>query len=191
MVELSYSAVLVCTLALVQISLGQTQCCNGKNGRTTAPSGWPATQSPAGGPAANSQAAVCIFYRGTNCLVCRKGSSTSKCCTAIPSESDDTKYGGPTPYNEYLIGQRRTNPTYNIDWYNLYPRKEAPLTGYYSYYQSTAAGRSTMGLHPGTVSLGCVTVKGDSCWVETKSVLESGSMMYRNSGYSGFLYVMQ
>ena len=46
---------------------------------------------------------------------------------------------GPTPYNEYLIGQRYTHPTHGIDWYRLYPRMEQ-ADGYYDYNTPTAAG---------------------------------------------------
>ncbi|CAH3018633.1 unnamed protein product, partial [Porites evermanni] len=51
-------------------------------------------------------------------------------------ERNDRRYGGPTPRGEYLIGNRYTNPRYNIDWYNLYPKKE-DNSGYYGYTQRT------------------------------------------------------
>ena len=48
-----------------------------------------------------------------------------------------------------------------------------------------------MGLHPGSLSLGCVTVRDeDNCWELTSNALGSGSMTYKGSGYSGFLYVL-
>ena len=114
-------------------------------------------------------------------------------CTAQPSsEPSDDKYGGPTPRGEYLIGERYTHSP-GLDWYNLYPEKE-DNSGYYGYAQPTQKGRSNMGLHPGIGSLGCVTVKAplynnDRCWKKIRKVIDSGSMRYRGSGYSGFLYV--
>ena len=109
------------------------------------------------------------------------------CTTQPPTETRDDQFGGPTPRGEYLIGKRYTHPQKEIDWYNLYPKKE-DNSGYYDYRQRTQKGRNTMGLHPGTVSLGCVTVK-QTCWLKIRSVIDSGSMQYRGSGYSGFLYV--
>ena len=53
--------------------------------------------------------------------------------------------------------------------------------------------RSTLALHRGTNSLGCVTVTptdDDGCWAETKAVLDMGNMIYNMSNYSGFLYVL-
>ena len=115
------------------------------------------------------------------------------CVTQPPAQTDDTKYGGPTPLGEYLIGKRYTNPSYGIDWYNLYPKKE-DNSGYYRYTQPTQTGRYAMGLHPGTISEGCVTVKAplyndDPCWKKIRKVVDSGTMWYRGWDYSGFLYV--
>jgi len=122
-----------------------------------------------------------------------RGSSSVTCTTQPPRERRDDRYGGPTPRGEYLIGKRYTNPQYNIDWYNLYPKKE-DNSGYYGYTQRTRTGRYAMGLHPGRVSLGCVTVKAptynrDACWQRIRRVIDSGNMYYRGSSYSGFLYV--
>ena len=122
-----------------------------------------------------------------------RGRSSVTCTTQPPAERRDDRFGGPTPRGEYLIGKRYTNPTYNIDWYNLYPKKE-DNSGYYGYTQRTRTGRYAMGLHPGRTSLGCVTVKAprynsDPCWQRIRRVIDSGNMWYRGSGYSGFLYV--
>lgn len=121
-----------------------------------------------------------------------KGSVT---CTTQPplSETRDDRPGGPTPLGEYLIGKRYTHSKHKIDWYNLYPKKE-DNSGYYKYTDSTQKGRSTLALHPGTISEGCVTVKAstynnDPCWQRIRKVIDSGNMQYRRSSYSGFLYV--
>lgn len=152
--------------------------------RTTVPTS--SGSSPAGGPSRNPNAVVCTSYRSSNYITCKKGGSSVTCTTQPPTETRDDRYGGPTPRGEYLIGERYTH-SMGIDWYNLYPKKE-DNSGYYGYTQRTQKGRNTMGLHPGTRSLGCVTVK-KTCWQKIRSVIESGSMQYRGSGYSGFLYV--
>ena len=122
------------------------------------------------------------------------------CPTVPPVVQSEDKEGGPTPLGEYLIGKRRTNPTYNIDWYNLYPKKENNC-GYYGYRKPNKKGRDKMGIHPGKVSQGCVTVKApnydkDACWKKIRKVIDSGNMVYTGengftSTYSGFLYVVK
>ncbi|XP_068698314.1 uncharacterized protein [Montipora foliosa] len=149
--------------------------------------------SPAGGPRRNRNAVVCTSYRNRNTLTCRKGRDSATCRTQAPRETRDDRFGGPTPRGEYLIGKRYTNPQYRIDWYNLYPKKE-DNSGYYGYTQRTRKGRYAMGLHPGTTSLGCVTVRAptynsDPCWQRIRRVIDNGNMNYRRSSYSGFLYV--
>lgn len=113
------------------------------------------------------------------------------CTTQPPVEKSEYISEGPTPLGEYLIGKKYTHPTHRIDWYRLYPKKE-DNSGYYSYTQPTQNGRYAMGLHPGSVSLGCVTVitsTSDRCWQRIRRVIDSGNMRYRRSDYSGFLYV--
>ncbi|XP_015748159.1 PREDICTED: uncharacterized protein LOC107327945 isoform X2 [Acropora digitifera] len=146
------------------------------------------TTSPAGGLSGNPNAVVCTFYRSRDQVTCKKGGSSVTCTTQPPTETRDDKDGGPTPRGEYLIGRRNTHWRKKIDWYNLFPKKE-DNSGYYSYTQSTKTGRSHMGLHPGSFSLGCVTVKESTCWGNIRSVIDSGTMQYRNWPYSGFLYV--
>lgn len=143
--------------------------------------------SPAGGPSRNPNAVVCTSYRSSNQVTCKKGECSVTCPTQPPRETRDDRFGGPTPRGEYLIGRRYRHPK-GIDWYNLYPKKE-DNSGYYSYSQRTKTGRSLMGLHPGSRSLGCVTVKEQTCWGNIRRVIDSGTMQYRHSRYSGFLYV--
>ncbi|XP_071785919.1 uncharacterized protein [Asterias amurensis] len=206
MAKLSYTALLVCTLALVQIVNGSSYsypcnreipflCCDGKEGSTRAPAAWPDSQSPAGGPSRpeNSGAVVCVLYRESDCLTCRFSSIVSKCCIAGNNETDDRDFGGPTPLNEYLIGKGYIHPTQNTHWYNLYPRHESQSTPtYYGNDEPTATGRSGLALHSGTRR--CEgPLEGADCWVETMAVLDMGNMIYTGSttrSYSGFLYVL-
>lgn len=132
-----------------------------------------------------------LLYRGRR----------SKTCDAVAThETSETEAYGPTPMGEYLIGQKRDNN--GKDWFNIYPKKE-DNSGYYGYWDRTENGRRTMGLHPGRVSEGCVTVDtsdkcstGDNycynthrCWRGIKSLVNRGSMTYKGSTYSGILYV--
>ena len=55
-----------------------------------------------------------------------------------------------------------------------------------------------MGIHPGTVSEGYVTVNAPdkdegACWKKIRKVIDSGNMVYTGrttSTYSGFLYIV-
>ena len=120
-------------------------------------------------------------------LFSNRGGVSETCGTVSPTETRDDRFGGPTPLGEYLIGKRYRHSRLNIDWYNLYPKKENN-PGYYGYYQRTRKGRYAMGLHPGTRSLGCVTVV-KSCWPSIRSVVDSGNQPYCGSCYSGYLFV--
>ena len=116
------------------------------------------------------------------------------CTTQPTAERRDDRFGGATPLGEYLIGKRYAHQPHNVDWYKLYPKKEDNC-GYYRYDQPNKKGRSAMALHPGRDSLGCVTVKApnynnDPCWQKIRAIIDGGNMLYRRSGYSGFLYVV-
>ena len=122
-----------------------------------------------------------------------RGNSSITCNTLLPTlVTKDDQEGGPTPLGEYLIGKRRINDE-GIDWYNLYPKKE-DSSGYYGFNESTQTGRDRMGLHPGVDSKGCVTVfaptyNSDPCWQLIRKLVDYGKLSYRNSSYSGFLFV--
>ncbi|XP_048588617.1 uncharacterized protein LOC116618446 isoform X1 [Nematostella vectensis] len=171
--------------------------------RGDVPSCCPENKSPSGGPSNNPNAVVCKFERSSLSLKCEKGSSSHTCKVVKATGKTEADQKGPTPYGEYLIGNYHTSTTYSgLDWYKLYPKKE-DNSGYYGYWSANNLGRSTMGLHPGRVSWGCVTVDAsncnsggydcynrDSCWTQIKSIVSSGSMTYRKSTYSGILYVV-
>ena len=163
---------------------------------TTIPAQY-ATNSPSGGPSGNSGAVVLISYRISKKLGWKVGNTVHEANIVSPVITDDTQTNGPTPVNEYLIGQRYTHGVHNIDWYKLYPRKE-DNSGYYPYDQATATGRFSMGLHPGAVSLGCVTVDSagaspydsNQTWVSLRNHVDGGAFTYNGSSFVGFLYVV-
>uniref|UniRef100_A0A6P8JH65 Uncharacterized protein LOC116309115 n=1 Tax=Actinia tenebrosa TaxID=6105 RepID=A0A6P8JH65_ACTTE len=182
----------------------------GGGGRTTnkaqitVPSCCPESQSPSGGPSQNKGAAVCYFYRSSLQVKCIKDNSVHTCDVARAPDRYESDPKGPTPYGEYLIGKHRYDTNYpGLDWFNLYPKKE-DNTGYYGYFSANNQGRSQMGLHPGRVSWGCVTVStphcsggdiincynSDSCWTSIKNIVNSGHMNYKGYSYSGILYVV-
>lgn len=68
-------------------------------------------------------------------------------------------------------------------------------TDYHVYVAKTKQGRNHMGIHPGRLSLGCVTVKAempyndDPCWKKLDKPVDSGELKYKNQEFDGFLYV--
>lgn len=157
--------------------------------------------SPAGGLLTNREAAVIVFFRKSKKLVWleKKDSDTwsmKAAATTPPVVTDDTKENGPTPTGEYLIGKRYKHAKHKIDWYKLYPRKE-DKSGYYGYSTPNKTGRLGMGLHPGSVSLGCATVTSkatpkdsDPAWKLVKNYVDKGKLRYKNDDFSGFLIVI-
>lgn len=142
------------------------------------------TGSPAGGPAANPNATVCLVARDARRITCRNGGESHTCPIVVASGTED-RVGGPTPRNEYLMQPIRTHK--DIDWSDLHARKE-DASGYYGYLDTNANGRTGFGLHPGRISEGCVTVQRD-CWCDLKKILDKGKMNYRGVNYLGFLHV--
>ena len=153
--------------------------------------------SPSGGPSGNSGAIVLISMRTSKKLKWKDGNTITTVDLIAPTETDDTATGGPTPYGEFLIGQRYNHATHDIDWYKLYPRMQNN-SGYFGYTAATETGRSAMGLHAGSISEGCVTVDADGAspydtntdWIALRNYVDSGSMTYNGTGFSGFLYVI-
>jgi len=153
-------------------------------------------KSPAGGPKGNPKAAVFVFIRTSKKLCWVADGKVVSADIVPPRETNDTKEGGPTPVGEYLIGTRYTHDKHKIDWYKLYLRIEDD-SGYYGYTAKTKTGRFAMGLHPGSVSLGCVTVKSadnpydkSEIWRAVRNKLDSSKLTYKNDDFSGLLYVV-
>ena len=95
-----------------------------------------------------AESASCIYDQSSNRISCR----VENCITELE--------------HSYLHGSART------PWFNLYPRRL--VGGYWDYYTkvSEIGCRGGFGLHPGTVSLGCITVTDRSCFNKIKDVVQ-------------------
>lgn len=73
---------------------------------------------------------------------------------------------------EYKVGVVEFNTGIRINWVNLYPKKKKE-DGYWDYYcKNPDSGRSKIGLHPGSVSLGCISVPDSQCWLKLETLLK-------------------
>lgn len=125
-------------------------------------------------PTTPSPKSRCVYYRERLRLHCYSTSGRfAACATKKPSVSSSTQRGGPPPRGEYLIGKIYQHM--GRDWYNLYPKKRSSNAYWDYYYKSPDTGRSHIALHPGTVTLGCVTVTSNSCWNLIRDRVNTGS----------------
>jgi len=120
--------------------------------------------------------------------------------TVEPSERLETDENGPLPVTHYLIDICRVHERIGIEWFNLH----APLedgTGYYGYgdhWHTQRKRRNGFGLHPGTLSNGCVTISGsyDSDeWRAVKNYVSAGTLIYQGKNgrvqtFCGYLIVV-
>ena len=102
----------------------------------------------------------CVYDQSSNSISC--GGIT---CSTIAQ----VERGGKLPTGYYRIGTFYHND--GVPWFNLYPRRSAG--GYWDYYTraSDIGCRSAFGLHPGTISHGCITVKDRRCFDNLKNLL--------------------
>ena len=92
----------------------------------------------------------CTFTRSTKIIQCGQEK-----CSAVTSN---------TPLGHYKLGAVEYNSGKNKNWVNLYPKKKKG-DGYWDYYcENPDTNRSKIALHPGSVSLGCISVPDQSCW---------------------------
>ena len=124
-------------------------------------------------------------------MVCHKRLLLSQASNIRNAEKEK----GLTPATEFLIKLKREHQTHKFDWYDLHQRKENNKD-YYDYDKSDNHGRDRMGLHPGTVSEGCVTVRSsseprdcDPCWRKLSKIIDRGYMRHDGGFYRGFLFV--
>lgn len=118
--------------------------------------------------------------------------------TVVPTGRSDTEDKGPLPVARYLIDTYRVHK--KIGWFNLH----APLEngkGYYGFgdrWFTYRNRRNGFGLHPGTVSWGCVTISGSKDseeWRAVKNYVSAGTLTYLgNNGkvqfFCGYLTVV-
>jgi len=92
----------------------------------------------------------CTFSRSTKIIKCG-----NQQCSANTHE---------TPVGNYKLGAVEWNSGKNKNWVNLYPEKKSK-NGYWDYYcQNPDTGRSKIALHPGSVSIGCISIPDSNCW---------------------------
>lgn len=119
---------------------------------------------------------LCIQFKNSNCLHCKANGNYLKCDTQPALNSDPAANKGPAPDGLYAIGPVYTNPQHSKPWANLYPRKKAGK-GWWDYYRGNPdvpGSRKYIGLHPGKVSWGCVTVTDRyNCWANLEKMLKS------------------
>ncbi|XP_077978332.1 uncharacterized protein LOC144433832 [Glandiceps talaboti] len=144
-----------------------------------------------------TQHAMCVYYRDSGCLACKRPSMSSQCCTVASSIHDDTLPSGPVPRGEYLMSEVTKHSMLNVEWIKLLPKK-SDGTGYWPYEVPAENGRSYMSINAGCISLASVTVdtceveskNAEDCWSQTLLVLQGGTMLYEGGFYSGILQVV-
>jgi hypothetical protein len=127
-----------------------------------------------------------VDYSGLS-IACHLGDDWVSCPIVCPSQKDFKKELGPTPPGTYKIDKRRIHPRHQCGWYNLcaYSGSGCKFGGYNEGHPKYP-GRDSMGLHPGTVSQGCVTVTKD-CWDKLDALVQRGKA--KESGGHGRLVV--
>lgn len=118
--------------------------------------------------AACSFAATCSYYRSSNQITC--GGVT---CDTLATVDGN----GKLPPGYYYIGNFRYRGS--VPWFNLYKQKVGGSAGFWDYYTQIPeeSCRGGFALHPGTYSLGCITVTSDSCFQNIKQVITAFSVI--------------
>lgn len=124
---------------------------------------------------ATEGAVLCwVSYSGLS-ITCHLGDDWVSCKIVCPEQKDYKKKKGPTPPGTYKIDKYRVHPTHGCGWYNL-----CPYSGKKCKFRTYAQGhkdhdRTHLGLHPGTVSWGCLTVEKD-CWAKLDALVRRGKL---------------
>ena len=107
-------------------------------------------------------AATCTYDQSANTVSCR----------GISCKTVGQVQGGKLPKGSYRIGTFYLHGRARTPWFNLYPKRSAG--GYWDYYTkaSELGCRGGFGLHPGSVSLGCITVTDKRCFDQIKAVVQ-------------------
>ena len=108
-----------------------------------------------------AMSATCVYDQSANTVNCR-----GQTCSTVGQVQ-----GGKLPRGYYLVGKYYLHGSARTPWFNFYPKRSAG--GYWDYYTRVAelGCRGGFGLHPGSASLGCITVKDRSCFNKIKDVL--------------------
>ena len=98
-------------------------------------------------------------------------SSNRVSCGGVTCSTIGQVQGGKLPTGYYRIGTFYHHGSAGTPWFNLYHQRSAG--GFWDYYTkaSDIGCRGGFGLHPGTVSLGCITVKNRGCFDRIKAVI--------------------
>jgi len=102
-----------------------------------------------------------IYFLLIGDISCRFSRSTKiiKCGNQQCSANTDN-----TPVGNYKLGAVEWNTGKKKYWVNLYPQKKSK-NGYWDYYcENPDTERSKIALHPGSISLGCISVPDKECW---------------------------
>lgn len=105
--------------------------------------------------------ATCTYYRNSNKLS----------CNGITCTTESWVWGGKLPRGYYRVGTFYLHGLKKTPWFNLYRYKGNGK--YWDYHTKipTESCRGGFGLHPGTVSEGCITVLNDSCFNRIKNAI--------------------
>jgi hypothetical protein len=135
---------------------------------------------------------VCIYEKlKSKTRICCSNGKTVEWCEAISGDGEELdstiENKGPIPTGKWLIGKKRNNGT----WYNLFKLKKAENDEDYWEYDVKIEGynRNQIGLHLGTYSKGCITVKDKACWEKLSNLISERNFLVNNTKFYGYLYV--
>ena len=103
-------------------------------------------------------AATCNYYRSSNRIT----------CGSVTCSSQGNVQGGKLPAGTYRIGTYYSHGS--TPWFNLYKAGRGFYWDYHTKIPETGC-RGGFGLHPGQVSLGCITVTSNSCFSRLAAVI--------------------
>jgi hypothetical protein len=112
---------------------------------------------------ANAQ--TCTYRRNANTVTC--GSVT---CATLANVGG----GGKLPTGTFRIGALGMHSS--VPWMNLYPTRRSG--GFWDYHSLSPdhGCRGGFAFHPGSVSLGCITVTDNNCWLRIERVVRAWSV---------------
>lgn len=116
--------------------------------------------------AKKSRFCSCLFTGDVSCTFSRS-KKIIKCGNQECSANTDD-----TPVGIYKLGSVEWNTGKKKNWVNLYPQKKSK-NGYWDYYcENPDTRRSKIALHPGSISLGCISIPNSNCWNKLEQLLK-------------------